>query len=56
MMDQNEVRIYGSNRYWHCWRTISLLKHSGRSLDVLGTSDDADPGAWLAHFMEEDRR
>jgi hypothetical protein len=56
-MDQEEGRICASHRSWYCWRTMPLLRHRGRDFDVFGTTDDADLGAWLAHFMEEgDRR
>ena len=57
MVEQEEVRIYISNRVWHCWRTLPLLRRTGCDFDVFGASDDSEGGTRLEHHMEgEDRR
>ena len=57
MMGREQVRIYAQQRSWCCWRTIPLLGHRGCDFDAFGTSDDTEPGAWLARYLEEgDRR
>lgn len=56
MMDQEEARIYASDRFWYCWSTIPLLSYRGCDFDASGTSDGAELGVWLAHYMEEGDR
>ena len=57
MMGREQVRIYAQQRSWCCLRTIPLLGHRGCDFDAFGTSDDTEPGAWLARYLEEgDRR
>jgi hypothetical protein len=53
MMNQEEARLYASDRSWPCWRTIPLFRLRGCRFSVFGTIGGADPGAWLARFMEE---
>jgi hypothetical protein len=55
MMGQ-EVRLYASYRSWYCGRTKALFRHRRCNLDLFGTSHDAEPGDWLARFMEEENR
>jgi hypothetical protein len=56
IVDQEDVRLYASYRFWHCWHTQALLRYTGCDFEVFGTGDDAEPGASQAPFMEEEDR
>lgn len=56
MMDQEVVLVYDSHRYWHCWRTKTLLRHRSCDFSMSSGACDAEPGASLVYFMEEEDR
>jgi hypothetical protein len=56
MMDQEVVLVYDSHRYWHCWRTKTLLRHRSCDFSMSSGARDAEPGASLVYFMEEEDR
>lgn len=56
MMYQEVVLIYASHRYWHCLRTKALLRHRSCDFSMSSGTGDAEPGACLAYFMEEEDR